>query len=78
MSNICGVAISQPIQLTLTTTPLSIVVSGSSVTITWTDSSAVLQSAPTLSGPWTTITGATSPYKTSTTGKMLYYRLLHP
>jgi Immunoglobulin domain len=78
LSNLCGMAVSQPIQLMLTTTPLSIVVSGSSLMITWTDSGAVLQSAPSLSGSWTTIPGATSPYTANTTGPMQFYRLLHP
>lgn len=50
---------------------LSISRSGSNVTITYT---GVLYSAPSLSGPWTAVPGATSPYTTAATGPGTYYR----
>jgi hypothetical protein len=43
--------------------------------LTWTDP-GVLESAPSVEGPWTIVTGATSPYKVDTTaGPMRFYRL---
>lgn len=56
---------------------LQISLSGDSVTLSWTGASAEqqLQSAPALSGPWTDVTGATSPFTTPTTASTLYYRL---
>jgi hypothetical protein len=37
--------------------------------------SAALQSAPAVTGPWSSITGATSPYTVTNTGPALFYRL---
>jgi hypothetical protein len=42
-----------------------------SVTITFT---GTLLSAPSVSGPWTPVAGAVSPYTTSTTGAPRYFR----
>lgn len=80
LSNLCGVLVSKPIQLFVTSTAdtVSIGVSGGSLVIVWGDASAMLQSAPGLSGPWSTIIGATSPYTVSPTAPVQYYRLLIP
>jgi hypothetical protein len=42
------------------------------VTIEWT--SGTLESAPTVLGPWTEVTGATSPYTVPATGAGMFYR----
>jgi hypothetical protein len=47
---------------------------GSAIVLTWTDATAVLQSAPTVSGPWTPLTGAASPYTVVPTGTQQYFR----
>jgi len=59
------------------TATLQIRLSGETVTVTWTGGSATqkLQSAPTLSGPWTDVTGATSPYTTTAGSTPLFYRV---
>jgi hypothetical protein len=45
------------------------------VVLQWT--SGILQSAPSLNGPWSNVTGATSPYTTPTSGMRLF-RLVEP
>jgi hypothetical protein len=50
-----------------------ITVAGGNVTITF--STGALQSAPSVSGPWADVTGATSPYTTPATGDGMFYRL---
>jgi hypothetical protein len=52
---------------------LTITHSGPNITITWVG--GVLQSAPTILGPWTDVPGATSPYVTSVIGNHKFYRL---
>jgi len=53
---------------------VSIMVSGSTVIITWTGPGR-LQSAPTITGPWSTVTGAISPY---TTTLCCFFRVVCP
>jgi hypothetical protein len=47
---------------------------GQGVILTWGDPSAVLQSAPTVTGPWTDVTGATSPQTIVPTATQQYFR----
>jgi len=55
---------------------LQVAHNGAAVTITWSaDASHKLQSATSPSGPWTVITGATSPYATTATGARMFYSL---
>jgi hypothetical protein len=75
LSNLCGMAASQPIELLVTSLPLSIVVSGASLMILWTDPAAQLQSAPAPTGPWSTIIGAASPYAVTPAAPAQFYRL---
>jgi len=53
---------------------LSIVRVGANVILSW-DGSGLLQTAGELSGPWTDLTGATSPYSTALGGTQQFYRL---
>ncbi|MGA2656949.1 MAG: immunoglobulin domain-containing protein [Verrucomicrobiota bacterium] len=50
---------------------------GPSLTISWApaDSTHHLQSAPALTGPWTVITGATSPFTTNATAAKVFYSI---
>jgi hypothetical protein len=59
---------------------LSITRSGASITVTWSPLSTgqELHSAPAITGPWTKITGATSPYATVATGAGQFYRVVKP
>jgi hypothetical protein len=50
-----------------------ITVAGGNVTITY--GAGALQSAPSVSGPWADVAGATSPYTTPATGEGMFYRL---
>ena len=54
---------------------LTITQSGGDVVLTWSAPGFVLQSAPTVTGPYTTINGAASGYSTATTGTQQYFRL---
>jgi hypothetical protein len=45
--------------------------SGANIVITWTGG-VPLESAPSVTGPWTVVTGATSPYPTPATGTTFY------
>jgi hypothetical protein len=47
---------------------------GAGVVLTWVDSTAVLQSAPTLTGPWADVVGATSPYTIVPVASQQYFR----
>lgn len=61
--------------VTPTSIPLNIVLSGSNVTLSWTNASFTLQSATTVDGTYGTIAGATSPYTTSASGAQKFFRL---
>ena len=54
---------------------LTLVSGASGWTITWSASSATLQSATAVTGPWADVTGATSPTTLSATGAAKFYRL---
>lgn len=59
--------------------PLGLSASGSTLTFNWSDPSFSLQTATNLLGPWSTVTGATSPFVTNTTpDPVVFYRLFHP
>lgn len=59
--------------------PLSAHFAGGSVTFTWGDSSFSLQSSTSVTGPYTTISGANSGFITNTTsGSPMFFRLYHP
>lgn len=89
MNNLCGLGVSQPIVLNVAagSDMLAIALSGGGgsgsgqkIIITWGDSAATLQSSTNVAGPWTTITGATSPY-TYTINPVFpaqFFRLLVP
>jgi len=50
-------------------------ISGGGLNITWTNSSALLQRSTNVSGPFTTISNATSPYHEPTTNARAFFRL---
>jgi hypothetical protein len=53
---------------------LSITSAGANVTIQWTGT-ATLESAPALTGPWTTVQNASSPHTTQASGAARFFRL---
>jgi uncharacterized repeat protein (TIGR03803 family) len=61
-------------ELTLAPT-LTIARNGSQVTLTWTATGFSLQSAPSLTGVYTNVPSATSPYTRTISGTQLFYRL---
>lgn len=52
-----------------------VTLSGGNATITWVGNTSILQSAPTVLGPWTDIVGATSPYSVTPSAAQAYFRL---
>lgn len=58
--------------------PLNITRSGNDITLTWSDSSFTLQAAPSVSGTFTNVPGATSPYTIPATEAGQYFRLIWP
>lgn len=48
---------------------------GGAIVLTWPAGTGQLKSAASLTGPFTTVTGATSPYTNATTGVAKYYRI---
>lgn len=61
-----------------TPAPLNIAASGSNVTLTWTNSQFNLQAAPNVTGTYTNVSGATSPYTVPASGAARFFRLIWP
>ena len=57
---------------------LTILTENGSTTILWTSPKAILQSAPIITGPYTDVTGATSPHPITTSAAQQYFRLRVP
>ncbi len=55
--------------------PLQIQLVGSNVVLTWSDPAFWLESAPTVTGPYAKVEGATSPYVVPVTGQAQFFRL---
>jgi Concanavalin A-like lectin/glucanases superfamily len=51
---------------------------GEGIVLTWLESTAVLQTASSLNGPWTDVTGATSPYTIVPAASQQYFRYRWP
>lgn len=66
------------VQATPPAIPLNIERSGDQVTLTWSNPAFGLQAAPTVSGTYTNIPGATSPYSVPTEDAQRYFRLHYP
>jgi hypothetical protein len=67
------------IQISTSTTPaprLTISHTGNNVTVSW--NAGQLQSAPAITGPWTTVAGATSPMTFNNTTGMQFFRTISP
>jgi hypothetical protein len=67
------------IQIATSTTPaprLTISHTGNNVTVSW--NAGQLQSAPAITGPWTTMAGATSPLTLNNTTGMQFFRTISP
>jgi hypothetical protein len=58
--------------------PLNISGSGSDVTLTWANSAFTLQAAPSVTGTYTNVAGATSPYTVPASGAARFFRLIWP
>lgn len=56
--------------------PLSIQKSGNNVVLTWTDTAFTLQAAPNLTGVFTNISGAVSPYTNALNSPQRFFRLI--
>ena len=54
---------------------VSIDLSGANVVISWAPAGGSLEGAPSVSGPWTAVAGAASPYTAPATGAQQYFRV---
>jgi hypothetical protein len=76
LSGFSGEAPFNGVQIIGTVVPtLAIEHSGANVIINWGPAGAALQSAPSVTGPYTTIAGATAPYTNTTSTTMQFYRV---
>lgn len=64
------------IALSPTPVPLNSQLSGGNLILTWTNPAFALQGAPSVTGTYTNITGATSPFTNTITGSQGYFRLI--
>lgn len=74
VTNACGATYSVPAILTLTL-KLQIFSSGNTATLVWAAPNVVLETATQLSGPWTEVVGATSPFNVGIYPPNRYFRL---
>ena len=57
--------------------PLSFQLNAQNVVLTWGNPAFYLQSATVVTGPWTTVPGAASPYDAARTNKSQFFRLVY-
>lgn len=74
--NHCGLTASDPITLTVSAGTLVIGIVGSHVQVSWNNPSATLQSAPAVTGPWSSLVGTNSPYNVLSPTNHTYFRLV--
>jgi uncharacterized repeat protein (TIGR03803 family) len=55
--------------------PLNATVAGGQMVLSWSDPTFSLQAAPTVTGPYQTVDGATSPYANAMTNSQMFFRL---
>jgi hypothetical protein len=77
LSNPCGAAASQPIQLRVATTPISAVLSSQGIVMAWSDPAATLQTAPGPAGPWTAVPTPANSYTVLPSSSQGFFRLVH-
>lgn len=58
--------------------PLTIELIGTDLQLTWSNPQFTLQAAPSATGTFTNVPGATSPYTTPADGEQRYFRLIYP
>jgi len=63
--------------VTVTPIPLTIRLVGGNAVLSWTNPSFALQAAPLVTGTYTNVSGATSPYTNPISGSQKYFRLIH-
>jgi hypothetical protein len=65
------------ISTVVTPIPLTVQRAGGNVVLSWSDPTFSLQGAPAVTGTYTNVTGATSPYTNPATGRAAFFRLIH-
>ena len=73
-----GTAFGDVATITVAPIPLHIQSSGANVVLTWNDATFNLQSSTSVTGPYTPVGGATSPFTTNTINAHQFFRLIHP
>lgn len=67
-----------PIQLRLQGTGISLVVQGGGLELYWPGATGILETAPTANGPWTALYGITSPFNVALDEAWRFYRVRYP
>ncbi len=77
MSNVCGTALSDPIELRVATTPIALSISAGSLVMGWLDAAATLQTATSPTSPWTAVPAPPKPYTVVPRDSRGFFRLIH-
>jgi hypothetical protein len=75
---VVGTAFGDVATITVVPIPLHIQLSGTNIVLTWNDATFNLQSSTSVTGTYTTISGASSGFTTNTISAHQFFRLIHP
>jgi uncharacterized repeat protein (TIGR03803 family) len=72
-----GTVFALTVSMSLSSIPLNLQLNAPNLVLTWTDPAFFLQTASGITGPWTTVPGATSPHNAPVTNPMQFFRLVY-
>jgi uncharacterized repeat protein (TIGR03803 family) len=72
-----GTVFALTVNMSVSPIPLNFQVNALNLVLTWANPAFFLQTASSITGPWTTIPGATSPYSVSVTSPAQFFRLVY-
>jgi uncharacterized repeat protein (TIGR03803 family) len=72
-----GTVFALTISLGINPIPLNLQLNGQNAVLTWGNPAFYLQTAAGITGPWTVVAGATSPYDAARTNRMQFFRLVY-
>ena len=71
-----GTVFALTVSMSLSSIPLNLQLNAPNLVLTWANPGFFLQTASRITGPWTTVPGATSPYNAPDTNPMQFFRLV--
>jgi Immunoglobulin I-set domain len=78
VTNVLNQIVSEPIHLTFQPDGLGMVVQGSGLILTWPGTTGILETSTTLTGAWTPVPGASSPYSVAMDESRRFWRVRYP